>query len=55
LLGNNIDCRAGGCPPDAQPADYQGMAWDDASTLRVAIEDLAVPFGDLVVERIRVG
>ena len=52
LLGNNVDCRAGGCPPDAQPADYQGMAWDDASTLRVAMEDLAVPFGDLVVERI---
>jgi hypothetical protein len=26
LLGNNVDCRAGGCPPDSQPADYQGMA-----------------------------
>jgi hypothetical protein len=55
LLGNNVDCRAGACPPDAQPADYQGMAWDDASTLRVAMEDLAVPFGDLVVERIPAG
>jgi hypothetical protein len=55
LLGNNIDCRAGSCPPDARPADYQGMAWDDTSTLRVAMEDLAVPFGDIVVERIPVG
>jgi hypothetical protein len=55
LLGNNIDCRAGSCPPDARPADYQGMAWDDTSTLRVAIEDLAAPFRDTVVERIPVG
>ena len=40
LLGNKVDCRAAGCPSDAKPADYQGMAWFDASTLRVATEDL---------------
>jgi hypothetical protein len=55
LLGHNIDCLAGSCPPGARPADYEGMAWDDTSTLRVAMEDLAVPFGDLFVERIPVG
>jgi hypothetical protein len=53
LLGHNIDCRAG-CPPDARPVDYQGMAWDDPSTLRVAMVDLAASFGDLVVETIPV-
>lgn len=56
LLGHNIDCRAGGgCSPDARPIDYQGMAWDDASTVRVATRDLATSFGDLVVATIPVG
>jgi hypothetical protein len=55
LLGHNIDCRAGGCSPDAQPVDYRGMAWDDASTLRVAMVDLAARFGDLIVQTVTVG
>jgi hypothetical protein len=50
LLGHNIDCRAGGCPPDARPLDYQGMAWNDAATLRVAMLDLTASFGDLTVQ-----
>lgn len=54
LLGHNIDCRIGGCPPGAKPADYQGMAWDDAATLRVAMTDLTTAFRDLSVERITV-
>jgi hypothetical protein len=55
LLGHNVDCRAGGCPPHARPIDYQGMAWDDVSSVRVAMVDLAASFGDLVVETIPVG
>jgi hypothetical protein len=55
LLGHNIDCRAGGCPPDARPLDYQGMAWNDAFTVRVAMVELAAGFGDLTVQTIPVG
>jgi hypothetical protein len=55
LLGNNMNCRAGGCPPGIRPVDYQGMAWDDASTLRVAVVDPAVPFSQPVGERLAVG
>jgi hypothetical protein len=54
LLGHNIDCRTG-CPPGTQSADYEGMAWDDASTLRVATVDLAARYGDLIVQTITVG
>jgi hypothetical protein len=31
------------------------MAWDDVSSVRVAMVDLAASFGDLVVETIPVG
>lgn len=58
LLGSNVSCRRGSCPPDlARPIRYRGMAWDDAATVRVAMNDLSAGAGatDLIIERMRVG
>jgi hypothetical protein len=55
LLAHNLDCRLG-CPSlPGRAADYVGMAWDDASTLRVALADLTSDQHDLIVETITVG
>ena len=55
LLGHSIDCRAfGDCPPDPRFVDYRGMAWDDASTVRVAMVDPSAGGDDLIVESIPV-
>jgi hypothetical protein len=55
LLGHSIDCRAfGNCPPDPRFVDYRGMAWDDASTVRVVMVDPSASGDDLIVEPIPV-
>jgi hypothetical protein len=55
LLGHSIDCRAfGDCPPDRRFVDYRGMAWDDASTVRVVMVDPSAGGDDLIVEQIPV-
>jgi hypothetical protein len=53
LLGHSIDCRAfGDCPPDPRFVEYRGMAWDDASTVRIVTVDPSAGGDDLIVERI---
>jgi hypothetical protein len=55
LLGHSVDCRAfGDCPPDPRFVDYRGMAWDDASTVRVAMIDPNAGGEDLIVQSIPV-
>ena len=50
LLGHSIDCRAfSDCPPDPRFVDYRGMAWDDASTMRVVLVDPSASGDNLVV------
>lgn len=56
LLGQNVDCSVGSaCPPGARPVDFQGMAWQDASTVRVAVAELATAFDELTVDTIPIG
>ena len=55
-LGDAVDCSPGRhCPPDVRPRDYEGMAWDDAATLRLAIDDLTDSSDNLTVETIPIG
>lgn len=57
LLGNDITCpnSDGGCPPEVDPLHYRGMAWTDATTVDVALDDLDAPFPDLVIRQIKTG
>jgi hypothetical protein len=55
LLGHSIDCRAfAECPPNARFVDYRGMAWDDASTVRIALVDPSTGGDGLIVRSITV-
>jgi len=49
LLGNDITCPGGGCPPEVDSRSYRGMAWASATTLHVALDDLDAPFDDPTV------
>lgn len=56
LLGQRMECSADSpCPPETQPIEYHGIAWDDAATVRVALTDMSSSPGELVVKRIAVG
>jgi hypothetical protein len=56
LLGHSIDCLAfGDCPPNPRFVAYQGVAWDDMSTLRVATVDPAGASSELILATMPVG
>lgn len=57
LVGHQVDCVPGeSCPHGSSPrVFYAGMAWLDASRIRLAMVDLDSTAADLIVETIELG
>jgi hypothetical protein len=50
-VGHAVDCSPGRpCPPGLRPRAYEGMAWTDATTLRLATDDLTDSLDDIAVD-----